>query len=506
MTTFNLDKLLSDDSSRITLSDSTEYHAPKTFEEWCEIHGEPEYLGETSEKHPLNIAVIDCEEQPHEIDTSEIITENKNGDLRLNYIKFAKVFAEINKCVYCNGVFYTPDGAISTAAIRKDIAHSIADMGWTSRLDTPTNSLLTTLKDLCQIDRLDADDTVIPLANGDLHIGKNVWEFHLGEKKQAPYRLSVNYTPVSKPTPLFDKWLNDAFAPEDIPVIQEIMGYCLVPVTSAQEAFFLVGDAGVGKSGLGTILKSMMGNAFESVNTQELVTQRFQLATVENKLVAYDDDLGSAALEETGVLKKLITADSPIPAERKYGDPFNFMPYCRVVASANFMLSSLYDDSDGFYRRLHPIVVKPKNPNRKTIYRFYEMIIDEEKEQIFRWALIGLKRVIENGWKISWSQRSIDYMNTNKSQSTHFEDFFKEACVVSEEVDVSSAELRNAYLKWCKENAIKDSSERRMFRWFTDNAEKLCLISCRNVVRSGKQVRGYKGMSIKPEWKPSIAI
>ena len=90
-----------------------------------------------------------------------------------------------------------------------------------------------------------------------------------------------------------------------------------------------------------------MGNAFESINTQELVSKRFQIATVENKLVAYDDDLGSAALEETGVLKKLITADTPIPAERKYGDPFSFLPYCRVVASANFMLSSLYDDSDG---------------------------------------------------------------------------------------------------------------------------------------------------------------
>lgn len=505
MSQFNLDELLYDKTTRIPLNEIVEENAPKTFEEWCQIHGEPTYLYEKSQTSPLEIIVVDCESDSNEIINADgIFTKDKNGNLQLHYKRFVDVFAEINRCVYCHGIFYTPDGMISNQSVRRDIANTLGDMGWSSRLDVPTNALFTSLKDMYHTDSLEVDENIIPLANGDLHISKDVWEFHLGEKKQAPYRLSVNYTPVSKPTPLFDKWLKDVFVEEDIPVIQEIMGYCLVPVTSVQEAFFLVGDAGVGKSGLGTILKSIMGNAFESINTQELVSKRFQIATVENKLVAYDDDLGSAALEETGVLKKLITADAPIPAERKYGDPFNFLPYCRVVASANFMLSSLYDDSDGFYRRLHPILVKTKDPKRKTINKFYEMIIEQEKEQIFKWALIGLKRVIENGWKISWSQRSIDYMSVTKSQGTHFEDFLEEVCDLSPEGSVTCAELKSVYLRWCKENGIKDASDRRLFRWFSDNAEKRGVVSNRNLPRGEKRVRGYEGISIKNAWKTAI--
>ena len=503
---FNLDELLADDSRRILLHENPEDYFPKTFEEWCEIHGEPEYVEPTPEKLPLSITVVDYTENTDEVDSSDVITEGKNGDLKLNHKRFVDVFAAYNKCVYCNGAFYTPDGMVSTGAIRRDIANTLADMNWTARYDIATNALLSGLKDRHRIDKLEVDETVIPLANGDLYIGEDTWEFRLGEKKQAAYRLSVNYTPVAKPTPLFDKWLSDVFTPEDIPVVQEIMGYCLVPMTSAQEAFFLVGDAGVGKSGLGTILKSLMGNAFTSINTQELVGQRFQIASVENKLVAYDDDLGSAALEETGVLKKLITADTPIRAERKYADPFDFLPYCRIVASANFMLSSLYDDSDGFYRRLHPIWVKSKDPNRKTIRNFYEMIIAQEKEQILRWALVGLKRVIENGWKISWSQRSIDYMSVTKSQGTHFADFFDEACELAPDGDVSCAEMKATYLTWCRANGIKDSSERRMFRWFSDNAEKNAIQPTRTLRRGKHQVRGYTGVKIRDEWITNFSM
>lgn len=486
---------------KIQLTNTTEYTAPTTFEEWVAIHGEPEYLGEATPSYTKGIRVEDCTHEDTVPDTSGIITEDKKGNPQLNYKKFVDVFATVNDCVYCNGVFYNPDGSISQQSIRRDIANSLGDAGWQGRIDTPTNSILTTLKDMYTVDELPVNEKVIPLVNGDLHIGKGEWVFRLGEKKHAPYRLSVEYTPVEKPTPLFNKWLNDVFAPEDIPVIQEIMGYCLVPTTAAGEAFIIVGDAEAGKSGLGTILMGILGNAAMTMETQDLVTKRFQVADVENKLLAYDDDLGSAALTETGLLKKLITADTPIRAERKYADPHQFKSYCKILASANFMLSSLYDDSDGFFRRLHPILVKPKQPDRKRINKFYDMILEQEREQIFKWALIGLRRVIENGWKITWSERSRNYMKANKSNAVHFEDFFNETCVIDLNSDVTTAEIKKLYLKWCAENGIKDASDRRLSNWFSDNAEKIGIRRTQNIRRNGKYLRGYQCLKIKDEWK-----
>ena len=496
----DLEKLLAP-TPNIPLVDTESDHLPRTFEEWCDIHGEPEYLGETSAPYTKGIRIEDCTDTDEPIDASDIIMEDKNGNPQLNYKRFVDVFAKINNCVYCNGVFYNPDGAITNQSIRRDIANSLGDAGWMGKIDTPTNSIFTTLKDMYSVDELPINERVIPLANGDLHLGKGEWVFRLGEKKHTPYRLNVNYVPTEKPTPLFDKWLNDVFAPEDIPTVQDIMGYCLVPTTAAGEAFFIVGDGEAGKSGLGTILMGILGKASVSVETQQLVTKQFQVADVEHKLLAYDDDLGSAALTETGLLKKLITADTPLRAERKYCDPHQFDSYCRILASANFMLSSLYDDSNGFFRRLHPILVKPKNPDRKVINKFYDLILEQEKEQIFKWALVGLRRVMENGWKISWSERSREYLKANKSNAVHFEDFFKEVCEVAENHDTTIAEITKIYARWCKENGIKEASDRRLSNWFADNAERVGIHRSENITRNGKRLRGYFNLKIKPEWK-----
>ena len=486
---------------KIKLSDTTTYSPPTTFEEWVSIHGEPEFIGENQNRPPEDIIVEDCEQIETPIDTSDIITKDDKGRPQLNYKKFVDVFAELNNCVYCNGVFYNPDGAISNQFIRKEIAISLGNLGWQGKIDAPTNSIFTSLKDLYSIDELPVNDKVIPLANGDLHIEKDAWVFRLGEKKHTPYRLAVNYVPTDKPMPLFNKWLNDVFHPDDIPVVQEIMGYCLVPTTASGEAFFIVGDGEAGKSGLGTILMGLLGKAAVSVETQQLVTKQFQIAEVEHKLLAYDDDLGSAALTETGLLKKLITADTPIRAERKYADAHQFNSYCRILASANFMLSSLYDDSNGFFRRLHPILVKPKAPDRKVINKFYELILEQEREQIFKWALVGLRRVIENGWKITWSERSRNYMKANKSTAVHFDDFFNEVCMVEENETTTTAELTKVYKKWCKENGIKEASDRRLTNWFADNSERVGIRRQDNIVREGKRLRGYMNLKILPEWK-----
>lgn len=512
MDKINLDALLSDtpetdkSSYKIDLTIASDV-TPTTFEEWCEIYGEPEYIGEHQNVYTKGILVVDCADNLEEqVDNSEVIVVDDKGRPQLNYKLFIDNFAKINNCVYCNGVFYNPDGVISNQYIRKEIAVSLGNLGWQGKIDAPTNSIYTSLKDLYSVEELPINEKIIPLANGDLHITKGDWVFRNGEKKHTPYRLNVNYNPIEKPTPLFDKWLNDVFAKEDIPTVQEIMGYCLIPSTAVGEAFFIVGDGEAGKSGLGTILMDILGKASVSVETQQLVTKQFQIAEVEHKLLAYDDDLGSAALTETGLLKKIITADTPIRAERKYADAHQFNSYCRILASANFMLSSLYDDSNGFYRRLHPILVKPKSPDRKVINKFYELILEQEKEQIFKWALIGLRRVIENGWKISWSERSRNYLKANKSNAVHFDDFFNEVCEVVENESTTTAELTKTYQKWCKENGIKEASDRRFSTWLTDNSERIGVRKTTHVVRNGKHLRGYFNLKIRPEWKNVVVI
>ena len=86
------------------------------------------------------------------------------------------------------------------------------------------------------------------------------------------------------------------------------------------------------------------------------------------------------------------------------------------------------------------------------------------------------------------------------------EDFFNETCMVEENTDVTTAELTKLYHKWCAENGIKEASNRRLSTWFSDNSERIGVHSSENITRNGKRLRGYKGLSIRPEWKNSTIL
>ncbi|HAH78041.1 MAG TPA: DNA primase, partial [Ruminococcaceae bacterium] len=46
-------------------------------------------------------------------------------------------------------------------------------------------------------------------------------------------RIAAEYRPGAPKPELWLKFLNDLLYPEDIPTLQEFLGYCLVPTTKA---------------------------------------------------------------------------------------------------------------------------------------------------------------------------------------------------------------------------------------------------------------------------------
>jgi len=482
---------------------------PETLEEWIEIHGEPVYTdsenhANTENSPSLPVKVIQCHTVPYEeredcIGLDQCVYETKAGGKRINYPNTVQAIGQSNNLISVERILYSPDGAISDMRMRKDISDSLVMAGWTDVLDAPVTHILNSLKDTFHCDSLPVSKNVIPFANGDLHIGEREWVFREGEKKQGAYRLSVDFIQEDLPMPWFSKWVNDVFVSEDITTLQELLGYCLIPITTAQEAFILVGEAGVGKSVLTNLLANIFGNAYQELSIKELAQNRFYTSLVENKLVIYDDDLHTEALAETGIFKKLITANQEITAERKYEQPHKFLPYCTIIANSNDMIKTLYDDSDGFYRRLHPIHVKDKDPHRRNISNMAELVANE-KEAIARWALKGLHRVIANNYKISWSARSKEYMGSEKEKGLPFPDFIDTVFEKDESGSITMEQIGKAYKTWCKQNAIQELSVRRLQNWLGANAEKY---NIKKTSIGERRLKGYSGIKIRPEWDSS---
>lgn len=438
--------------------------------------------------------------------TNKSFYEDDRGNLKINDGVFARLYMTVNKMVFANGAFYSPDGMQSVGLVQNEILESISER-MTTNIASNTKKVVDALKITAYRDDFDfADKMLIPFANGDMELnGTKQWVFTLDGKRPVPYRLPVNFIPLNKPhaTPYFNKWLNDLFTPEDIVTLQEYIGYCLLPTTRGQKCLLLIGDGGIGKSVISDILTAIFGRSLTAPNdTQQFLADKFKLAELENQLVFYEDDLSDKHLEETGVFKKLITNQTYLTADRKNEQPFKFKPYCRFIMCGNDMLASKYDKTDGFYRRLLPIRVKPKDPSRKNIPDMGARVA-KEAEGIIQWALVGLKRLMDNNWQFTVSERSDKYLTGYKAMSDHFPDFVEDAFEFGEDKDFSIPELLNAYKSWCRRNAITPCSDRVVTRWFANNSEKYEIVATNNIRRDGERSRGYTGATVSSNYKGS---
>lgn len=163
-------------------------------------------------------------------------------------------------------------------------------------------------------------------------------------------RIPVTYDPSAYCSNL-DKMLNRVFLGdrEVINLFEEMIGACLLKHNRYQKAFMLYGSGSNGKSTILNLLKTFLGSRNYSSIALEKVTDRFNVAELENRLANIGDDIDNVVIKDTGTLKKLFAGNS-ILVERKGERPFTIEPYATHIYSCNAIPRS-FDKSDGFYRR-----------------------------------------------------------------------------------------------------------------------------------------------------------
>lgn len=163
-------------------------------------------------------------------------------------------------------------------------------------------------------------------------------------------RIPVTYDPSAYCADL-DKMLNRVFLGdrEVINLFEEMIGACLLKHNRYQKAFMLYGSGSNGKSTILNLINTLLGSHNISNIALEKVTDRFNVAELENKLANIGDDIDNVVIKDTGTLKKLFAGNS-IQVERKGERPFTIEPYATHIYSCNAIPRS-FDKSDGFYRR-----------------------------------------------------------------------------------------------------------------------------------------------------------
>lgn len=411
---------------------------------------------------------------------------------KINEVMFCERFLEQHPMKCVNGRLLTVDGPLEDEEqVKQEILNLIQDCV-TVGLSKRVNSLLEVLKLTAYAPPLPIETDRIHVANGTLFMDGRF----TSDKSFCNHRLAAAYTPDAHVPTLWLKFLSELLEAEDIPTLQEYLGYCLIPSTKAQKMMLILGKGGEGKSRIGLVMKALMGRAMNTGSIQKVENNRFARADLENRLLLVDDDMDMNALPKTNYIKSIVTAETAMDVERKGVQSYQTQLFARFLCFGNGALTSLYDHSDGFYRRQIVLTTKPR-PEGRTDDPFLVEKMCRELEGIFLWCLEGLKRLSANNYAFTISGQAKANMEVIRTGGNNVVEFLRSRGYIRFKADaeISSRELYAIYTQWCEDNAYHKLSASRLSSELAQNESQYNVEATNNVyLPGGRRVRGFVGI------------
>src|SRR5699024_8613863 len=320
--------------------------------------------------------------------------------------------------------------------------------------------------------------------------------FREGKPEVVRNRLPVRYNPKAAQPTHWLRFLSDLLYPEDIPTVQEFIGYCLIPSNKGQRMMVIKGRGGEGKSQIGVVLSKLFGTNMKDGSIGKISENRFARADLEHILLCVDDDMRIETLRQTNYVKSIVTAQSQMDMERKGKQSYQGWMFAWLMAFSNGDLQALYDRSDGFYRRQLVLTTKEKPADRADDPDLAEKM-KAEVEGIFLWAFEGLKRLVSNNFKFTVSDRIRENRDAVKRDNNNIFDFMESEGYIRRKAhaSISSKDFYAIYRMWCEENSLAPLKSRSFSDAMVANAGQDNLEHCYHLSNtSGLRVRGFMAL------------
>lgn len=414
-------------------------------------------------------------------------------DGKVNEVAFCEAFLQDRNILWSKGSFFTEEGKIrSEDILRKEIYERIRPYV-TSRVSTKVEHILAALRLAAQKNFDGRQELVIHTANGAYNIDQR--QFY-PEKVCCRCRLPVAYNADAPAPKLWLQFLEELLEKEDIPTLQEYLGYCLLPITYGQKMMMIIGQGGEGKSRIGVVMKALMGDNMNMGSIAKVETNAFARADLENALLMVDDDLKMEALSQTHYLKSIITAEVAMDLERKGIQSYQGQLYVRFLAFGNGSLQALHDRSFGFFRRQIILTAKPRAQNRVDD-PYLGKRLAREAEGIFLWCLEGLHRLVEQDFQFTLSYRATENLFQSMCEGNNIIGFLGSEGYFRYDPTggVSSRKLYSLYQEWCEDNSLVPLSTRSFWSYLCQHAGEYQLRHTNTIpIGNGKRARGFYGL------------
>jgi P4 family phage/plasmid primase-like protien len=337
-------------------------------------------------------------------------------------------------------------------------------------------------------------DAVIPVINGLLNLSTLTLEPFTPDRIFT-YKLNVEYKPEAK-CPQWEAFIKDVVDPEDLPALQEYLGYLLVPSMPMHKLMWFYGSGRNGKGTVARTLEALFGK--ENCSSLEIDDfggdRRFRLANLFGKALNISSEPSVSKTLQTPTLKK-ITGEDTIDAEIKNKQkPLRFVNTAKLFIIGN-RFPKVNDDSIAFWDRIlftnFPKAFLGESAIPHIEHRWTKN--PEEMAGLLNWMIQGHNRLLKNNTFTASKTTEQTKLAFKRASNTTMA-FIDEQCEFFPNSIETRANLYEHYKEYCESYGITIDDE----RVFTAKLKQLPNVGSGKRRIEGVNERVWIGLKVKP--------
>lgn len=293
-----------------------------------------------------------------------------------------------------------------------------------------------------------------PNATYDLRIGTN------GAHEHSAEDFITKMTSVSPSTENMDIWISavESFFCGDnelIDYVQQTVGLAAIGKVYQEALIIAYGEGSNGKSTFWNAIAKVLGSYSGTMSADSLTVGckrnvKPEMAELKGKRLVIAAELEEGMRLNTSIVKQLCSTDE-VTAEKKYKDPFNYVPTHTLVLYTNH-LPRVGANDDGTWRRLIVIPFNAKIQGNSDIKNYADYLVDNAGGAILAWIIEGAKKAIDNNFKLTLPAVVVEAVNKYRDNNDWLSAFLDECCETAPAYVQKSGELYQEYRAYCQRN------------------------------------------------------
>lgn len=320
------------------------------------------------------------------------------------------------------------------------------------RNNSKTKGVIESLKPLCisDINLLDNNPFLLNTPDGTVNL-------KTGELlKHNPSDYCTKITKVSPSEKGMDIWIDQINRVccddgELAHYLQLIIGMAIIGNVYEEKLIIVYGNGGNGKSTFFNAISLVLGDYSGGISPNVLMYTRkntvYEYAELRGKRFVLGKELDEGQKLNVAAVKHLCSTDK-IHGEKKFQDPFEFVPTHTLLMYTNY-LPSVGSIDDGTWDRLAIIPFKAKFRNTENEVKNYAKVLYEKcGGAILKWAIDGAVEFIANNYKLPQPSVLQEALSEYRDDNNWIKHFLEDRTIEKEGSSVYSKDLYNSYEKW----------------------------------------------------------